>query len=83
MMGFAALYPSYYQHRHCEEQGDEAIQNVTADCSLDCFASLAMTEERGRSGLLLSVIVFATTNGAAIARSAIAVSLVRTIRTSR
>src|SRR5580693_8272931 len=30
-----------YPCRHCEEQGDEAIQPLTE--SMDCFASLAMT----------------------------------------
>jgi hypothetical protein len=29
--------------RHCEERSDEAIQSVSAETSLDCFASLAMT----------------------------------------
>jgi hypothetical protein len=32
--------------RHCEERSDEAIQNGNA--ALDCFASLAMTNERSR-----------------------------------
>jgi hypothetical protein len=31
-------------HRHCEERGDEAIQDC--DAALDCFASLAMTMGR-------------------------------------
>jgi hypothetical protein len=31
--------------RHCEERSDEAIQPVSADAFLDCFASLAMTEK--------------------------------------
>jgi hypothetical protein len=31
--------------RHCEEQSDEAIQS--GDAVLDCFASLAMTMQRG------------------------------------
>jgi hypothetical protein len=30
------------RRRHCEEQGDEAIQNSLAQ-GLDCFAALAMT----------------------------------------
>jgi hypothetical protein len=30
--------------RHCEERSDEAIQTYSSDASLDCFASLAMTE---------------------------------------
>jgi hypothetical protein len=30
--------------RHCEERRDEAIQRQNL-CFLDCFASLAMTEE--------------------------------------
>jgi hypothetical protein len=29
--------------RHCEERSDEAIQNISAEASLGCFASLAMT----------------------------------------
>ena len=36
---------SYLMHRHCEERSDEAIQTVSADAFLDCFASLAMTEK--------------------------------------
>jgi hypothetical protein len=31
--------------RHCEERSDEAIQPVSADAFLDCFASRAMTEK--------------------------------------
>jgi hypothetical protein len=34
-------FPFFYLVRHCEERGDEAIQNLSA--ALDCFASLAMT----------------------------------------
>ena len=30
------------EFRHCEEQGDEAIQQAS-EAVLDCFASLAMT----------------------------------------
>jgi hypothetical protein len=33
--------------RHCEELSDEAIQ--TFSTALDCFASLAMTEEPARA----------------------------------
>jgi hypothetical protein len=32
-----------HPRRHCEERSDEAIQAVSADTFLDCFASLAMT----------------------------------------
>jgi hypothetical protein len=31
--------------RHCEERSDEAIQRAS-EAVLDCFATLAMTEER-------------------------------------
>ncbi|WP_210161158.1 hypothetical protein, partial [Bradyrhizobium yuanmingense] len=31
------------QERHCERS--EAIQNLSADTFLDCFAALAMTEQ--------------------------------------
>jgi len=31
-------------HRHCEERSDEAIQTFIS--TLDCFASLAMTQRR-------------------------------------
>ncbi|TFW56404.1 hypothetical protein CT676_35630 [Bradyrhizobium sp. MOS001] len=38
------LFCSGLSHtRHCEERSDEAIQTVSAETSLDCFASLAMT----------------------------------------
>ncbi|MCA1359000.1 hypothetical protein I6F14_06215 [Bradyrhizobium sp. IC3069] len=40
------LPPVQGSFRHCEERSDEAIQSVSADESLDCFASLAMTAER-------------------------------------
>jgi hypothetical protein len=30
--------------RHCEERSDEAI-HASASCDMDCFASLAMTNE--------------------------------------
>ena len=37
--------------RHCEERSDEAIQTVSADAFLDCFAALAMTEKGPRAEL--------------------------------
>ncbi|MGX1169652.1 hypothetical protein AB7M16_005918 [Bradyrhizobium sp. USDA 372] len=40
------LSPVQGSSRHCEERSDEAIQSVSADEFLDCFASLAMTAER-------------------------------------
>ena len=43
------LSPIQGSSRHCEERSDEAIQSVSADESLDCFASLAMTAERASS----------------------------------
>jgi hypothetical protein len=43
MMGMERIHFSNSQCRHCEERSDEAIQKVTAERSLDCFASLAMT----------------------------------------
>jgi hypothetical protein len=35
--------------RHCEERSDEAIQSGARD-ALDCFATLAMTNEAGAVG---------------------------------
>ena len=32
--------------RHCEERSDEAIQTASAEAFLDCFAALAMTEQK-------------------------------------
>ncbi|MEH2522427.1 hypothetical protein V1288_000336 [Bradyrhizobium sp. AZCC 2176] len=39
-MTLSRTYP-----RHCEERSDEAIHVATCE-GMDCFASLAMTDER-------------------------------------
>jgi len=36
---------SAFRGRHCEERSDEAISTVDSNCTLDCFALLAMTNQ--------------------------------------